>query len=198
MPPATSPTPGVAKLNEFRTWLAGSLDRSAAVAQNPGRYVVHRLNRTEYANAIRDLLALDVDVTDLLPSDGGDFGFDNIATALKTSPLLLERYLTAAQRISTLAVGDTAMAPGHDRLLDQPRVHAERARRRSAARDARRHRGSPHLPGRRRLHAVGAAHPGVEGYAGVEGNEKPQDFRDHWSTASRCSPRRSAARRTTS
>ena len=62
--------------------------------------MVHRLNRAEYGNAIRDLLALDVDVTELLPSDGANFGFDNIAASLSTSPLLLERYLTAAQRIS--------------------------------------------------------------------------------------------------
>src|SRR5262249_17523670 len=73
---------------------------------------VHRLNRTEYGNAVRDLLAIDLDVTSLLPSDGGDFGFDNIATSLKTSPLLLERYVTAAQRISTLAVGDPKETPG--------------------------------------------------------------------------------------
>ena len=74
--------------------------------------MLHRLNRTEYGNAVRDLLAVDVDVTQLLPSDGGDFGFDNVATALPTSPLLLERYLTAALRISELAVGDTGVAPG--------------------------------------------------------------------------------------
>jgi hypothetical protein len=66
------------------------------------RFVVHRLNRSEYGNAIRDLLALDLDVNQLLPSDGADFGFDNIASALKTSPLLLERYLAAAQRVSLL------------------------------------------------------------------------------------------------
>ena len=63
----------------------------------PGRYVVHRLNRAEYKNAIRDLLAVDIDVSDLLPTDGAEFGFDNIATALKTSPLLLEGYVNAAR-----------------------------------------------------------------------------------------------------
>ena len=76
--------------------LVASLDAAAAQKNNPGRYVLHRLNRTEYANAVRDLLGVTVDVAELLPSDGGDFGFDNIATALTTSPLLLERYLTAA------------------------------------------------------------------------------------------------------
>jgi hypothetical protein len=96
----------------FTSWLAGALDRAAVAKNNPGRYVAHRLNRTEYANAIRDLLALDVNVSDLLPSDGGDFGFDNIATSLRTSPFLLDRYLTAAQRISTMAVGNAKAPPG--------------------------------------------------------------------------------------
>jgi cytochrome c5 len=112
MPPQGVPSPGTAKLGEFRSWLIATLDRAAAREHNPGRYVLHRLNRTEYANAIRDLLGLQIDAATLLPSDGGDFGFDNIAAALPTSPLLLERYLTAALRISALAVGDTSAAPG--------------------------------------------------------------------------------------
>jgi hypothetical protein len=74
--------------------------------------VLHRLNRTEYANAVRDLLGVTLDVGDLLPSDSGEFGFDNIATALPTSPLLLERYLTAGLRIAELAVGDATSEPG--------------------------------------------------------------------------------------
>jgi hypothetical protein len=111
MPPQGSPTPGAAELARFRTALAASLDAAAARRNSPGRYVLHRLNRTEYANAVRDLLGVTVDA-DLLPSDGGDFGFDNIATALTTSPLLLERYLAAALRISELAVGDAAAEPG--------------------------------------------------------------------------------------
>jgi mono/diheme cytochrome c family protein len=112
MPPLGSPTPGAAELNKFRAALVASLDRAAARRNNPGHKVLHRLNRTEYANAVRDLLGVTVDVADLLPSDGGDFGFDNIATALTTSPLLLERYLTAALRISELAVGDGQAEPG--------------------------------------------------------------------------------------
>src|SRR5205085_9445741 len=107
-----SPTPGTAELNTFRNALIASLDTAAAAKNYPGRYVLHRLNRTEYANAIRDLFGVKIDVTELLPSDGGDFGFDNIATALTTSPLLLERYLTAALRISDLAVGDAEAEPG--------------------------------------------------------------------------------------
>jgi cytochrome c5 len=112
MPPQGLPTPGHDELTRFRSALAVSLDRAAARKNNPGRYVLHRLNRTEYANAVRDLLGVTVDVADLLPSDGGDFGFDNIATALTTSPLLLERYLAAGLRIAELAVGDTGAEPG--------------------------------------------------------------------------------------
>jgi mono/diheme cytochrome c family protein len=112
MPPQGSPTPGAAELGKFRSSLIASLDAAAATKNNPGRYVLHRLNRTEYANAVRDLLGVTVDVADLLPSDSGDFGFDNIATALPTSPLLLERYLTAGLRIAELAVGDAAAEPG--------------------------------------------------------------------------------------
>jgi mono/diheme cytochrome c family protein len=112
MPPQGTPHPNEREYVAFTSWLAGSLDRSWAGRNTAGRYVAHRLNRTEYGNAIRDLLALDVNVTEWLPSDGADFGFDNIAAALNTSPLLLERYLTAAQRISALAVGDTGVRGG--------------------------------------------------------------------------------------
>ncbi|MGH6693124.1 MAG: DUF1592 domain-containing protein, partial [Gammaproteobacteria bacterium] len=112
MPPQGSPTPGHEELTRFRSALVASLDAAAAKKNTPGRFVLHRLNRTEYANAVRDLLGVTVDVADLLPSDGGDFGFDNIATALTTSPLLLERYLSAGLRIAELAVGDAGAEPG--------------------------------------------------------------------------------------
>jgi hypothetical protein len=112
MPPQGSPSPGAAELMRFRASLVASLDSAAAKNNNPGRYVLHRLNRTEYANSVRDLLGVKVGVADLLPSDGGDFGFDNIASALRTSPLLLEGYLTAALRIADLAVGDAEIEPG--------------------------------------------------------------------------------------
>ena len=112
MPPPGFPTPGAGELDAFRSALVAGLDAAAARTPNPGRYVLHRLNRTEYANAIRDLVGVSIDVADLLPSDGGDFGFDNIATALPTSPLLLERYLTAAMRVADLAVGDPGTEPG--------------------------------------------------------------------------------------
>jgi len=112
MPPQGSPRPTEAEYAGFTSWLAGSLDHAWEGKSTPGRYVVHRLNRAEYANAVRDLLAVDIDVSDLLPTDGAEFGFDNIATALKTSPLLLEGYVNAAQRVSAMAVGDPQVRPG--------------------------------------------------------------------------------------
>ena len=112
MPPQGSPTPGAAELARFRASLITNLDRAAAQKKQPGQFVVHRLNRTEYANAVRDLLDVKIDETDLLPSDGGDFGFDNVASALKTSPLLLDRYVAAGLQVAGLAVGDATAEPG--------------------------------------------------------------------------------------
>ncbi len=112
MPPPGMPRPSEAEYAAFTGWLAASLDRAWEGKSTPGRFVVHRLNRAEYANAVRDLLAVDIDVSELLPTDGADFGFDNIATALKTSPLLLEGYVNAAQRVSAMAVGDPQVKPG--------------------------------------------------------------------------------------
>jgi mono/diheme cytochrome c family protein len=112
MPPPGLPRPTEAEYAAFTNWLAASLDRAWEGHSTPGRFVVHRLNRAEYANAIRDLFDLDLDVSDLLPTDGAEFGFDNIATSLKTSPLLLEGYVNAAQRVSAMAVGDPKVRPG--------------------------------------------------------------------------------------
>src|SRR5262249_11853474 len=78
---------------------------------NPGRSPLHRLNRAEYANAIRDLLTLEIDATSMLPADDESNGFDNIADVLKVSPSLLEQYLTASRKISSLAVGDPNVVP---------------------------------------------------------------------------------------
>jgi hypothetical protein len=112
MPPQGSPRPAEAEYAGFTGWLTASLDHAWEGHSTPGRYVVHRLNRAEYANAVRDLLAVDIDVSDVLPTDGAEFGFDNIATALKSSPLLLEGYVNAAQRVSAMAVGDPQVKPG--------------------------------------------------------------------------------------
>jgi len=109
MPPAGSPRPDAAARAAFLGWLEGELDRAAAARPNPGRTEpFHRLNRAEYHNAVRDLLALDLDVSSMLPADDASYGFDNIAGVLKMSPTLMEQYLAAAQRVSRLAVGTPA------------------------------------------------------------------------------------------
>ena len=114
MPPAGVPRPDKAAYEGFAGWLETELDRAAGARPNPGRPVVRRLNRLEYTNAIRDLLALDVDGRALLPTDESGYGFDNIGDVLAFSPGLLERYMTAARKISRLAVGDPTLGPSID------------------------------------------------------------------------------------
>ena len=121
MPPVGRPRPNEATYGEVIAWLETELDRAAVEAPNPGRRpALHRLSRTEYQNAVRDLLALDnlpkeFDVSTLLPADNVTSGFDNLAELLFVSPSTLERYLAAARKISRLAVGDTSMPPIVDR-----------------------------------------------------------------------------------
>ena len=105
MPPPGMPRPPLAKYEGLRDFLEAEIDRKAAAHPNPGSIVLHRLNRTEYANAIRDLLDLQIDVSTLLPADDAARGFDNIAGSLTISPTLLEAYTTAATRIARTAVG---------------------------------------------------------------------------------------------
>ena len=116
MPPPRRPRPEPAVVENVLAWLETELDAAAARNPDPGRTdSVHRLNRAEYRNAIRDLLALDVDVTSLLPADSADeHGFDNIASMLSVSPTLLDRYLSAARRLSRLAVGLPPAAPASE------------------------------------------------------------------------------------
>src|SRR5262249_28040921 len=102
-----------------RDWLEEEIDRKARLHPNPGSVVLHRLNRAEYANAVRDLLDLEIDVASLLPPDDSARGFDNIAGSLTISPTLLEAYTTAATRVAPTAVGfwktpteATYLAPG--------------------------------------------------------------------------------------
>jgi hypothetical protein len=111
MPPAGVPRPDTATRKALVAGLESVLDRAAKSSPNPGRPLVHRLNRAEYANAIRDLLAVNLDVSSLLPPDDSSAGFDNNADVLGLSPVLLESYLTAAERISALAVGDLKTPP---------------------------------------------------------------------------------------
>jgi mono/diheme cytochrome c family protein len=113
MPPPGVPHPDSATQQALLSWLERRLD--TANPPNPGRPVLHRLNRTEYRNAIKDLLAIDIgDVAALLPPDDSAYGFDTIADFLGVSQVLLERYLSAAGRISSLAVGDKEVVPGSE------------------------------------------------------------------------------------
>ena len=112
MPPAGRPRPAAATYERLVDQLETALDQAAMVRPNPGRVPVHRLNRAEYAAAIRDLLGLEIDAKALLSSDEADHeGFDNIASVLSVSQSLLENYLSAARAISRLAVGDTTIRP---------------------------------------------------------------------------------------
>jgi hypothetical protein len=106
MPPPGEPRPTDSRVDAFVRWLEESLDAAARSAPNPGAPALHRLNRAEYANAVRDLLDVTVDAATLLPADDSSAGFDNIASALSVSPALLSAYVAAAARISRLAVGD--------------------------------------------------------------------------------------------
>src|SRR5262249_6408723 len=106
MPPSGAKRPDRATINTFVSGLEIALDRAAAGKPNPGTTALHRLNRTEYGNAIRDLLALPIDVTSVLPPDDSAEGFDNVGDVLGISPLLIQGYVSAATKISRLAVGD--------------------------------------------------------------------------------------------
>jgi len=109
MPPPDNPRPDNATYNQFRTWLERELDLAAQSNMNPGRtQAFHRLNQTEYRNAVRDLLGLDIDVSEMIPPDAPDqHGFDNNAEVLSLSPSLMERYVSAAHKLAELAVGAT-------------------------------------------------------------------------------------------
>ena len=109
MPPDGAPQPSPAARETFTRGVEAVLDRAATRRLDPGAPALHRLNRTEYANVIRDLLALDVDVTALLPPDDSAAGFDNIADVLGISPALIEGYVAAAAKVSRLAVGDPSI-----------------------------------------------------------------------------------------
>ena len=116
MPPPGSRRPDSATYDATAAWLEGELDRAAAAHPNPGRPAdLHRLNRTEYSNAIRDLLAVEINGTAMLPPDEQAHGFDNNADALTVVPALLDRYLASAAKISRLAVGDPTIRPAFER-----------------------------------------------------------------------------------
>ena len=116
MPPVNMPRPDNATYDAVAVWLESELDRAAAARPNPGRpAALHRLNRTEYANAVRDLLGVEIDPSSMLPPDAQAYGFDTNADALGVEPALLDRYLTAAAKISRVAVGDPTIRPAVER-----------------------------------------------------------------------------------
>jgi mono/diheme cytochrome c family protein len=129
MPPQGAPQPDTATRQTLVSWLTSELDHAATAAPNPGRPLLHRLNRVEYGNAIRDLLALEVDPSTLLPPDDAAYGFDNVGDVLGVSPVLLERYMGAAGMVSALAIGDPDTAPSgetfHIRQDASQDVHLE-------------------------------------------------------------------------
>jgi mono/diheme cytochrome c family protein len=126
MPPASAPQPERAESKAFADWLEAALDREARLRPNPGRPAVHRLNRAEYSNAVRDLLAVDIKPGQWLPVDDSGYGFDNIGEVLTLSPALLEKYLSAARRISRLAVGDRQAKPSEDRYTPKRGMRNEK------------------------------------------------------------------------
>ena len=111
MPPSGVRRPDLSTYNATASWIEGQIDSAAQAHPYAGRPVLHRLNRAEYANAIRDLLGLEIDVDALLPPDDSAFGFDNISEALSVSPSLQEHYLSAALKVAALAVGDPSQPP---------------------------------------------------------------------------------------
>jgi mono/diheme cytochrome c family protein len=116
MPPPGIPRPDNATYNSVAAWLESEIDRAAAAHVNPGRAAgLHRLNRTEYANSVRDLIGVDVDPEIILPPDEQAFGFDTNADVLAMEPALLDRYITAASRIARQAVGDPTIPAAFER-----------------------------------------------------------------------------------
>ncbi len=124
MPPAGMPRPNAARMAEFSKWLVGALDAEAAAHPNPGRPAIHRLNRAEYSNAIRDVFGLDINAGTQLPVDDSGYGFDNIGDVLSLSPALLDRYLSVSRKVARLAVGDPAQKPSEE--IFEPRREPNR------------------------------------------------------------------------
>ena len=135
--------------------MEATLDRAAAAAPNPGAPALHRLNRTEYANAVRDLLDLPIDAAALLPGDDSSEGFDNMASVLSVSPALMQAYVSAAAKISRLAVGDPTISADLTTYCAPRGLSQAGAPRRAAARHARRHARAARVSARRRVRVPG-------------------------------------------
>ncbi len=127
MPPVEEPRPDEATYRHITGFLTAELDRAAAANPHPGRTEsLRRLNRTEYQNAVRDLLAVEIDATALLPQDEPAHGFDNLMVS-NLSPTLMDRYVTSAQKVARMAVGASALAPGGETIRVRPEVTQEHA-----------------------------------------------------------------------
>lgn len=121
MPPSNGPKLADEARSALLTHVEKALDHNFAVKPDPGTPSIHRLNRVEYSNSIRDILALDLDHSASLPSDDSGFGFDNIGSVLSTSPMLLEKYLSTARRVARLAIGTVKAAPAIERYTQRSR-----------------------------------------------------------------------------
>jgi mono/diheme cytochrome c family protein len=128
MPPPGTPQPEPSIAAEFSSQLEQALDQAGAARPDPGRTTIHRLNRVEYSNAVRDLLAIELDSEDALPTDDTGYGFDNIADVLSVSPVLLERYISVARKVSRLAVGSQDVVPSQSTWQVPRRGRTERLR----------------------------------------------------------------------
>ena len=147
MPPPGMPRPDPAEVNSFVTFLETSLDQAALASPNPGSVALHRLNRAEYQNAMKDMLGVDVDAAALLPRDDISNGLDNIANVLKVSPSFLDQYIAAAREVSRLAISHPPPSePVKVVLNGEPADPGQ-----PAARHAGRHCGRISFPLRRRL-----------------------------------------------
>jgi mono/diheme cytochrome c family protein len=124
MPPMGLPHPSDDAKKAFTGYLETELDRAAVAHPNPGRPTIHRINRSEYSNAIRDLLALDIKPGASLPPDDSGYGFDNIGDVLSLSPVLIERYMSVSRNVARLAVGDTNVKPVIDVFAPVKEVRA--------------------------------------------------------------------------
>ncbi|MCX6598583.1 MAG: DUF1592 domain-containing protein [Acidobacteria bacterium] len=125
MPPVGAPQPDKAAALSLSTWLEGELDRNAAAQPNPGAPAIHRLNRAEYSNAVRDLVALDLDNAASLPADDSGYGFDNIGSVLTVSPLHMEKYMSTARRVSRLAMGNVKSKPAIEKYSPTAATNGE-------------------------------------------------------------------------
>jgi hypothetical protein len=181
MPPANSPRPARERLDAFAAAMETRLDAAADPKASLDTPALHRLNRNEYANAVRDLLDLNVDVSGLLPADGSSDGFDNIAEALSVSPSLIQGYVSAAMKISRLAVGDRTMAPSQVVYPGAAGAGAGQAHRRAADRDTWRYGRAPHVPAERRVrvHHRWRRGRGTGGRHGRDARRRAPDRAEH-------------------